>query len=77
MKTLLANRFLSVFSDVWTLPSGKTHPQLVELRQSILGTPRTVDKLDRIVTEVDGLYDQMAELQAEGDTTGYNEKLLN
>lgn len=37
---------------------------------------RTVKKLDGLVSGLENCYDQMAELQAEGDTTGFSEELL-
>lgn len=35
---------------------------------------RTRDKLLRLIKDIDGAYDVLAELQAEGDTTGYTEE---
>lgn len=37
---------------------------------------RTLTKLEQIVTTLNDQYDQLAEAQAEGETTGYNDEFL-
>ena len=38
--------------------------------------PRTVEKLDQIIGELDSEYEKLAEMQAEGKTTGFNAETL-
>ena len=37
---------------------------------------RTVEKIDAIIAEIDREYEQLAELQADGNTTGYTDEFF-
>lgn len=50
------------------------HQQVSMTYGLYLHTLRTRDKLVRLIREIDEAYDALAELQAEGDTTGYTEE---
>ena len=79
MKILLANSFLvnvSPPASTVTKDAGPVKTHISSKLMFFLGRLRTLDKLDKIINELDGSYDKLSHMQAEGNTTGFTEELL-
>ena len=79
LKILLANSFLVHVSPPASTVKIDASPVKTHTPSKLmffLGRLRTLDKLDKIISELDGSYDRLSDMQAEGNTTGFTEELL-